>query len=518
MDSPLTHEDARMHSQGTQTLWETNRAQPKPEGGFVQITVPELLMAYSAYQERHISLKALHLWFAGHELVKTRLNLEDWQSPNFSSKEFKRLIGGTDRAMRRAFRELRAVGLMTCSESSIELATSPDQLRIDELSTFWAMLNAVPKSRRDKKLKIPRRLLLLAAGGARKGLVATLIAQFIWCLFNKQIDGEYQILPTGNCKSSWIAKTFGLTTRAVEEQRRHLVNLGVLIPEDQEQWHLNRYGRRYSVNLRWNRPDKAVDNSKIDAVEDAVGEGGDTQECRQSSTPSPEIGAKSSTPLNQHLLSSRELNNQHPSSARPAGIKNSFSEEKKPFIKRLVKSDLNQTSRLLELYEQTVRQGGFRSNEHERMLFVSAAEHARVIGTENPCGLFASMIRNRNDRKWAYITQGDEDAAISRIKAYFRPETEREPVTRPERNLTKPELSDDAKLVRAAQKIAADKGIRNAFRLIKPHHPQWTQERYDTALSELEDTRFQRSMAPSGDGRSSSEMSRANEVLAGCEW
>ncbi len=496
-----------MRSQNTETLWKNSRAHTKAVGGFLEITVPQLLMAYWAYLRQHISLKALHVWFAAWELKKTRLNLEDHQTPKFRIREFQTLVGGTERIIKKALRELEAVGLMKCSQSSIEHAISPDQLLVDDLSTFWAMLAKVPASRRDKKLKIPRRLVLLAAGGARKGLIATLIGQFIWCLFNRKINGQYQIVPTGNCKSSWIADVFGLTTRAVEEQRRHLVHLGVLIEEEQEQWHLNRFGRRYSINLRWERPDRAVDNSNPKAV----GEGG---ACVESSTPQAENGTESSTPcLNQHLLSSRELKNPHPPSGRPMEIKKSFKEVKMPTLNLVVDADLHRTSRLFELFDQAVARGWFHQHPHERLLFVSAAEHSRVIGVDNPCACFASMIRNRNDKKWAYITQADEDAAISRIRDYFRPDERRKPAVRPERTVVKVELTEDAKLARAARQIAATKRITDPFRLIKPHHPEWTRERYDRALAELNHADFERSLALNGAGGALTGMSTAEDVL-----
>ena len=509
-----------MHSQKT-TLWENSRAHEKAEGGFLEISVPQLLMVFWAYKEGHLSLKGLHLWFAGHEIKKTRLNLEDWQSPNYHSREFQRLVGGTDRALREGFDQLRKLGLMTCSDSSIEFATSPDQLNVEDLSTFWPMLNAVNKTRRGTKLKIPRRLVMLIAGGARRGLVATLISQFIWCLFNKRIDGKYQIDPTGCCKASWIVKVFGVCERAVEEQRRHLVRLGVLLPEKQDEWHKHDYGLKLSINLRWDRPDKAVDNRRKEAEVDAVGEGGHPEECRESATPTSEICADSATPyINPHLLSSRELlRNPHPTSGRRIGIKESFKDEKKPRMRKIVDPDLVQMWRLLELFEEAIKRKLFHRTERELLLFISAAEHARVIGDDNPRGLFASMIWNRKDPKWAYVTQSDEDAAIQRIKAHFHPRDERKLAPRPERIVVKAELSEDAKLVQAARQVASKRRLSDPFRVIQQHHPEWTRDRYQAAAEEIENVRFERTMASRGE---SAGFSPAGDItggiLEGMDW
>ncbi len=48
-----------MQSQNTETLWENGRAHTKAVGGVVQISVPQLPMAFWAYKHHHISLKAI---------------------------------------------------------------------------------------------------------------------------------------------------------------------------------------------------------------------------------------------------------------------------------------------------------------------------------------------------------------------------------------------------------------------------------------------------------------------------
>ena len=65
----------------------------------------------------------------------------------------------------------------------------------------------------------------------------------------------------------------------------------------------------------------------------------------------------------------------------------------KPDLRNVVPEDLKDTGRLLDLYEQAVELGLVTDSEHDRLRFVAAAEHARIIGTRNPCGLFVRLVR-----------------------------------------------------------------------------------------------------------------------------
>ena len=49
------------------------------------------------------------------------------------------------------------------------------------------------------------------------------------------------------------------------------------------------------------------------------------------------------------------------------------------------------------------------------------------------------------------------------------------------------ELSDDARLVQAVREVAARAGLRgDPFPLLKREKPEWTRERWDRAVAELE--------------------------------
>jgi hypothetical protein len=156
----------------------------------------------------------------------------------------------------------------------------------------------------------------------------------------------------------------------------------------------------------------------------------------------------------------------------------------KPDLRHVLPADLKDTGRLLELYEQAVGQGLVTASEWGRLRFVAAAEHARVIGTRNPCGLFVRLVRGG---LLHFATGDDEQAASVRLRRHLygaaRPElgAAERPVTR-----SVPELSADARLVEAVRAAAARARYRgDAFPLLKRVQPEWTRERWDKAVAEL---------------------------------
>ena len=88
----------------------------------------------------------------------------------------------------------------------------------------------------------------------------------------------------------------------------------------------------------------------------------------------------------------------------------------KPCLRNVVSEDLKDSGRLLELYDQAIVRGWVTASERDRLRFVGAAEHARVIGTRNPCGLFVRLVRCG---LWSFLTQDDEDVANVRLKRHL---------------------------------------------------------------------------------------------------
>jgi hypothetical protein len=84
--------------------------------------------------------------------------------------------------------------------------------------------------------------------------------------------------------------------------------------------------------------------------------------------------------------------------------------------------DLRDTGRLLELHRQAVERKLVTSSEADRLRVLTIAEHAAVIGTRNPAGLFVRLLKGK---LWHFATADDEDAARRRLKAHLHPEPAR---------------------------------------------------------------------------------------------
>ena len=137
-----------------------------------------------------------------------------------------------------------------------------------------------------------------------------------------------------------------------------------------------------------------------------------------------------------------------------------------------------------DLYEQAVSQGLAMASEWGRLRFVAAAEHARIIGTKNPCGLFVRLVRGG---LWHFATDDDEDGGKRPAQAAPAWEFLSAAGRRSKQGCgLGPELSDDARLVRAVREVAARAGLRgDPFPLLKREKPEWTRERWDQAVAEL---------------------------------
>jgi hypothetical protein len=158
----------------------------------------------------------------------------------------------------------------------------------------------------------------------------------------------------------------------------------------------------------------------------------------------------------------------------------------KPNLRRIVPEDLSDTGRLLELHVQAVAAGLVPASEWGRLRFVAAAEHARAVGAKNPCGLFAALVRSGSLH---FATEDDAQAASVRIRRHLygtappgRSAAEQGGMLR-----GMPQLSEDARLVQAVRASAARARFRgDPFPLLKRQRPEWTRDRWDRALEELE--------------------------------
>lgn len=389
------------------------RVKGRPVGGFVLISVVQLAMAWWAYRTGAIRLRDLRVWFALWEMREERCRLKAGRVPNYRTAEVLKLVGGVgEPGIRSALRRLERVGLAKFSSSSISFAVSPDELRVEDVAGLFAMLEKVELTKR--RVPMPRRTLLFLAGGARRAVIATVLGVLMRCLFARR-DG---CVSGGRCKASWVADTFGVDLRRVKAARRHLENIGWLSAFQSEHWKENRWGRGVVVNLEWSR-ESALSREPLATTANFSTSGLPPHSGRNEPGLPPPC-------LNQTLPS--ELKNQKPrQGASGPGSFRLKTETKKelpaPRLSHVLLEDLRNGERLLALFEQAESLRFVNGSENSRLQFFAAAEHAAVIGSVNPPGLFARLVRRG---WWHYATLSDEDAARIRLKKLLLGDVEEE--------------------------------------------------------------------------------------------
>jgi hypothetical protein len=481
---------------------EENAPPRKPAGGYQLIPAVHLALAWWCYRAKLIRLADLRVWFAAWEMRARRCRRPSPLPRRFGLAELQRLTGLSPRRLAESLRRLQAAGLLTWSGSAIGFPASSDAVPLPDPAAFGRFLDRIPNHRR--RVPVPRRILRLLAGGARPALIATILGHLLRCLYLK----EGGCSARGRVKASWIADTFGVALRRVKEARRELVALGWLIPLEAGQWELNRWGAHVRINLDWSRLD-GVDGRPVAAA------GGQAL-----APPAPDSGAGSAPPESDEEPL-RDVNNQEPAQGGPTGVYNGMGEEKstepaqplpsvvpaaapaagttmpgaatgqadagpagKPNLRHVVPEDLRDTGRLLDLYEQAVGRGMALPSEWGRLRFVAVAEHARVVGTKNPCGLFARLVRAG---LWHFATGDDEAAASVRLRRHLHGEMPQRRVEPAAGIRPGPGWSDDARLVQAVREVAARAGLRgDPFPLLKREKPEWSRERWDRAVEELD--------------------------------
>jgi hypothetical protein len=354
---------------------------------------------------------------------------------------------------------------------------------------------------------MPRQTIRLIAGGVRPAVIATILGTCIRCLYHHPRQAQ-PVHSGGWVKCSWIADVFQIHLRNVKAARRHLTGLGWILTFTTPQRVQNRWGLYTQVCLMWERA--ALSAATVDAVPACADISSSTV------PPPPAFSTRQLPPPPKHLEPLQELKHQKPApqadDTPPTPIPHPYTQpacggpthagvqkkEKRtqakttaPTITHIIPEDLHDTTRLLALFTQAHNTGLIGASDADRLTFVATAEHAYVIGTTNPPGLFAHLIRHK---LWHHVTQEDEDLARRRLRdhLYGIPPSFRFP-----RPLLPPQLplSPDASLVaRLGERLLARRCQGDLFAAARADLPGWTRERWDRAFDELE--RAATSVAP----------------------
>jgi hypothetical protein len=517
----------------------------KPRGGYRIITAAVLAAAWWAYRRKLIRLVDLRVWFAAHEMDARRCRVEPDLPRRFTIEELRNLTGLSPRRLKDSLRRLQAARLLSWSDSALGLPESPDDLPVDEPDNFGAFLNRIPNL--DRKVPVPRRILRLLAGGARPALIATVLGHLIRGLYLKSgrclgrgrvkaswiadtfgvslrrvKQARHELIASGWLvpldADQWALNRWGAHFRINLDWSRLDCVEPVLSPATTDLGEPTTYqdhpiseetspvsGPELAPPPALDGPELAPPDSdkeplyeseknqkpasgrpagiSISNFEENASIPKIAQESIRTSAPPALANSPPRTPVAQAAI---------PPIPSPVVLQSSLSARSctrlpargKPDLRDVVPEDLKDTGRLLELYDQAVSRGWVTTSERDRLRFVGAAEHARVIGTKNPCGLFVRLVRSG---LWSFLTQDDEDAANARLKRHLYGMTihEQTPQISPVREAV--ELSEDARLVRAIRSAVARARYQgDAFPLLRREHPEWTRERWDRALAELE--------------------------------
>ena len=443
----------------------------KPAGGFLFVTVRQLAMLWWAYRGKLIELKDLRFWFAAQELIARRCELEEGREPQFTLEEIRRLIsarGGEGGCIKR----LERVGFVKWSPSAIHFASSPEDLSVVDLSSLHVMLAHITNNQR--KVPVPRRVVRFLAQPCSRSVVAVILAHLMRCLY---YQGK-ECVSGGFCKASWIRDVFSVDLRNVKLARKFLGHeLSLLEFHPVPQSLLNRYGQKVYINLSW---DYAVDKSPP-----AESESPPPVDDFHTETPPPRQHKKLSLQENKHQKPGRT--GKEPGVLEPR--------EEKPRLSHITAIDLRETDRLLELFDQATAKGLFSGSESERLLFIAAAERARLYGSKNPPGFFSQLIRRR---LFHFVSSEDEERARRRLNDYCYGGGQ--PLIIPKKP-PRSGPSKDALFVVDVQRRLSRAGFSgDVFALVSRELPDWTQERWEKAVQELQEALMQWTRPPTQNG------------------
>src|SRR5215471_14774234 len=332
----------------------------KPRGGFIFLTVQQLCLLWWAYRARLIHLRDFRVWFAAQEMTARRCQIDAGQVLAYTPRELHKLVGGVGgEHLRASLRRLETTGLLTWSNTTLTFATSPTDLRgVHDLADFHTLYSAIPNHRR--RVPVPRQAIRLIASGGRPTVIATILGHLIRCLYYR----EHRCISGGWCKASWIAEVFRLDLRNIKAARKHLVTIGWLQMRPLPQRLCNRWGSYSRISLSWTRAPMAPAPQ-------------DSSHLASPGSPPPLDLSTTELPLpHKHQQPFQEFKHQQPTpptdSAHPApscpipaptsSVTTGGRSQGKartrtpttpaPILRHIVLNDLQDTARLLVLFEQ----------------------------------------------------------------------------------------------------------------------------------------------------------------------
>ena len=97
-----------------------------------------------------------------------------------------------------------------------------------------------------RRVPIPRRILALACESSAPALIAVILGVCLRCSWLRPGEG---FSFTGRIACSWLAHRFGISLRAIQQAKEHLVGLGWI----ERKGNINRFGETVAINPTWHR-------------------------------------------------------------------------------------------------------------------------------------------------------------------------------------------------------------------------------------------------------------------------
>jgi hypothetical protein len=422
----------------------------RPDGGYRLISVPELFAAWWAYRQGRLEFRDLRAYFALHEMASRRCMTAKKRIPRFTVGELAQLTGTKgSRGIACSLRRLSNVGLSTWNTNGI-IFNDVSGLWIAQDETFVAGLERVANRRR--KVPVPRRTIRFLALAKSPVIVATVLGHLLRCVYAKRT----LVASEGSISATWVAGVFGVDPRNVKRAKAYLRRIGWLLPAASDHWHRQRYGGRVSVNLAWTPR---------------------VPEARRSLPPRRRIKCTHLPPPDSNRELPKGIQNQKPAPSDPSGFR--MRNAPTPSLQNVHPEDLQDTGRLMLLFQRAQRQRIVGNSEHERLQFVGAAVRASRRATNNVGGFFSRMIR---DKLWHHLTLEEEDCARRMLNNHLFPGSELPAATRNVRGATQTPDADVRLVAHLHHSFTLHGYDADPCQLLCQKDPRWTRERWDRAM------------------------------------
>src|SRR5687768_16650138 len=466
-------------------------------GGTCPLAPMQVCLLWAARQEKIISPLAFSVYVAAHEVKFWRCKTEPGKTYRYTPYGFQpadvnRLLPDVPAAkIAKAFDELEAINLLTVADTGIRFAETLNEVSVNERVKHRAltMFNQLHPDTRDKRIKMPRRLLkLIIQCGRRIVRTATLFGLLLTTMLTKRTT-RYEGYK-GCCKAAWIGTLFGVNPKRVNRERAKLIEEGWFTREPTTPRARKKFGQWVRLNLTPSEPTpEAVENP--------------TPDTPKVQPQNPDSDTKVQPLLNPSLSSSEEiLNNQTLPAQEPEPGADQPKPLPEPTWTDMQLDDLRHDARSEALWQEAIQRGHLKHTQPDRINFFAAIAHALHVAKHNPCGLLRTVVEQG---LWHVLSQADEDTAIERLRRathaheinatqwmHTNPSLSMDTDRRAEVN-EQPALSEDALIVQTLTSDLQRAGVRrDVFRTVQRHgHLQdWDQDRWLQAEQELAQARL----------------------------